>query len=65
VSRTEGAPRDRRVILIIVGLVVAMLGLSVVSGLVPDIDRALATLPIVVLILVLATAVVLFGVLRR
>ncbi len=64
-NRSEGAPRDHRVILLIVALAVTVLLVSVVSALIPGIDWALATLPIVVLVLVVGTVIVLFGVLRR
>ena len=64
-GRSEGPPRDRRVVLVIGLLVVAILGINVVSALVPGIDGALASLPIVVLILVAGTVLILARSLRR
>jgi hypothetical protein len=60
-----GAPRDRRVILIVASLVVALLAVNVVSALVPGMDGALASLPIVVVVLVVGTLVILARTLRR
>ncbi len=53
------APRDRRVVLLLAGLVLALLVVNVVSALVPGMDGALASAPIVVAILVIGTVVVL------
>jgi hypothetical protein len=58
------APRDRRVVLLIGGLVVALLAASVISALVPGIDATLAAVPVVIAILVLGTVVVLVRSLR-
>ena len=54
-----GAPRDRRVFLIVGALVVGLLALSVVSALVPGIDATLAAVPVVVVVLVVGTFLVL------
>lgn len=58
-ARPEGAPRDRRVFLIIGALVVGLLALSVISALIPDIDGTLAAAPLVVIGLVVGTVFVL------
>lgn len=60
-----GAPRDRRVALLIAALVAGVLVINVVSALVPGMDGALASLPIVVVILVAGTLLVLARALRR
>jgi hypothetical protein len=65
VNRSERAPRDRRVVLLIALLVVAILVINVISALVPGMDGALASLPVVVLILVAGTLVILARTLRR
>jgi len=65
VNRSERAPRDRRVVLVIALLVVAILVINVISALVPGMDGALASLPVVVLILVAGTLVILARTLRR
>ena len=59
------APRDRRVILLVGALVVAILAINLVSAVVPGMDGALASLPIVVLLLVVGTLLVLVRSLRR
>ncbi len=64
-NRSERAPRDRRVVLLIALLVVAILVINVISALVPGMDGALASLPVVVLILVAGTLVILARTLRR
>lgn len=58
-AQPEGAPPDRRVVLIIGVLVVGLLLASVISGLVPGIDGTLAAAPIVVVVLVVGTVLVL------
>jgi len=65
VNQSEGAPRDRRVVLVIGVLVAAILVVNIVSALVPGVDGALASLPIVVLILVVGTVLILARSLRR
>lgn len=58
-TRPAGAPRDRRVFLIIGALVVGLLAFSVVSALIPDIDGTLAAVPLVIIVLVAGTLLVL------
>jgi hypothetical protein len=65
VAQPERAPRDRRVVLVIALLVIAILVINVVSALVPGMDGALASMPIVVAILVGGTLVILVRALRR
>jgi hypothetical protein len=64
-SQPERAPRDRRVVLLLGALVVAVLIVNVVSAMVPGMDGALASMPIVVLILIVVTVVVLGRSIRR
>lgn len=64
-NQSEGAPRDRRVVLVIGALVAVIVVVNIISALVPGIDGALASLPIVVLILVVGTALILARSLRR
>ena len=61
----ERGLRATTVVLFLAGLVVTVLAVSVLSALVPDIDAALASLPIVGLLLVGGTVVVLGRTLRR
>ena len=63
-TQPQGAPRDRRVALLIALLVAAILVINVVSALVPGMDGALASMPIVVAILVSGTIVILVRALR-
>ena len=63
-SQPAGAPRDRRVFLIIGAIVVGLLAFSVVSALVPDIDGTLAAVPLVIVALVVGTVLVLARSLR-
>lgn len=58
-TRPAGAPRDRRVFLIIGALVLGLLAFSVVSALIPDIDGTLAAVPLVIIVLVAGTLLVL------
>ena len=53
------SPRDRRVLLIVAAIVVALLAASLVSALVPGIDATLATVPLVIVVLVIGTVLVL------
>ena len=53
------SPRDRRVVLVLAGLVLAVLVVNVLSAVVPGMDGALASAPIIVLILVIGTVFVL------
>lgn len=61
----ERGPRATIVVLFLAGLVVTVLAVSVLSALVPDIDGALASLPLVGLLLVGGTVVILGRTLRR
>jgi len=65
VSRPEGSPRDRRVVLLVAALVIAVLAVNVASALIPGFDGALASLPIVVLLLLVGTLLILARSLRR
>ena len=58
-TRPAGAPRDRRVFLIIGALVLGLLAFSVVSALIPDIDGTLAAVRLVIIVLVAGTLLVL------
>ncbi len=58
-NRPEGSPRDRRVALLVAVLVIAVLVVSIVSALIPGFDGALASLPIVVLLLLVGTVLLL------
>jgi len=58
-SPSEGAPRDRRVVVVLGVLVLAILALNLASALVPGMDGALAAWPLVVLVLVVGTVVIL------
>ena len=64
-SRPEGPPRDRRVVLLVAALVLAVLAINVVSALVPGFGGVLASLPIVVLLLLVGTLLILARSLRR
>lgn len=64
-GQQEGAPRDRRVFLLIGALVVGILLVNLVSALVPGVDGMLAALPIVVLILIVGTVAILMRSLVR
>lgn len=64
-GQQEGAPRDRRVLLLIGALVVGILLVNLVSALVPGVDGMLAALPIVVLILIVGTVAILMRSLVR
>jgi len=61
----ERGPRATIVVLFLAGLVVTVLAVGVLSALVPDIDGALASLPLVGLLLVGGTVVILGRTLRR
>jgi hypothetical protein len=64
-AEPERGPRATTVVLFLAGLVVTVLAVSVLSALVPDIDGALASLPLVGLLLVGGTVVILGRTLRR
>jgi hypothetical protein len=55
----DGAVRDRRVALVLGALVLGVLAINVVSGLVPELDDVVSSVPVVVLILVAGTVGVL------
>ena len=58
--------RDRRVLLLLGGVVAVVLGLDVASALIPGMDRILAGVPLVVVVLIGGTLLVLgSAVLRR
>jgi hypothetical protein len=61
----ERGPRARTVILLVTALVAAVLGVNLLSALIPGLDGVLASLPLVVLVLVGGTTVVLGRALRR
>jgi len=65
VGPSARAPRDRRVLLLVAAMVVAILAINLVSALVPGMDGVLASLPVVVLILVAGTLLMLGRSLRR
>jgi hypothetical protein len=65
VSRSQGAPRDGRVVVLVAALVVAILAIDLISALVPGVDGALASLPTIVVILVAGTLLILVRSLRR
>ena len=58
-TRPAGAPRDRRVFVIVGAVVVGLLAMSVLSALIPDIDGTLAAVPLVIIVLVAGTLLVL------
>lgn len=58
-SEPVRSPRDRQVVLVLAALVAAVLVVNVLSALVPGMDGALASAPIIVLILVIGTVFVL------
>ncbi len=61
----ERGPRARTVVLFLAALVVTVLAVSVLSALVPGLDGALASLPLVGLLLVGGTIVILGRTLHR
>ena len=58
-SDSARSPRDRQVLLVLAVLVIAVLAVNVLSAIIPGMDGALATAPIIVLILVIGTVFVL------
>ncbi|HZW00734.1 MAG TPA: hypothetical protein VFF55_04125 [Candidatus Deferrimicrobium sp.] len=64
-AQPERGPRARTVVLLVAALVAAVLGASLLSALIPGLDGALASVPLIVLILVGGTTVVLGRTLRR
>ena len=63
--QSERAPRDRRVVLIVGALVAVVLAVNIISAFVPGMDGALASMPVVVLILLVGTVGVLARAIRR
>ena len=59
-SGTGERVRDRRVIGVLALVVLAVLGLDVLSALVPGMDGFLAKVPVAVIVLVVGTALVLW-----
>lgn len=59
------APRDRTVVLLMGFLVALVLIVNVLSALLPGMDAALASLPLVVLLLIGGTVLVLARAIRR
>lgn len=64
-TQPRRAPGDRRVVLLIVVLVAAVLALNLLSVLVPQLDVALGSAPIVVVGLLAGTGLILLRLLRR
>jgi hypothetical protein len=64
VGSSDGTPQDRRVVVLIGLLVAAVLLASLVSALLPGVDAALASAPIIVTALVAGTVLVMARVLR-
>ena len=63
-----GSPRrvrDRDVLLLMVGVVVAVLAVNVLSGVIPGMDRLFASAPVLIIAMVTVSALVLWGVVRR
>ena len=63
--RPDGAPRDLRVVLLIGLLVAAVLLVNLVSALLPGMDGALASAPIIVIGLLAGTVLIMLRSLRR
>ena len=63
-----GSPRrvrDRDVLLLMAGVVVAVLAVNVLSGVIPGMDRLFASAPVLIIAMVTVSALVLCGVVRR
>jgi hypothetical protein len=63
-----GSPRrvrDRDVLLLMAGVVVAVLVVNVLSGVIPGMDRLFASAPVLIIWMVAVSALVLWGVVRR
>jgi hypothetical protein len=61
---TGSGVRDRQVILLMAGVVVAVLLLNVASAIVPGMDWVLAVTPVILVLLVAITGYVLYRALR-
>jgi hypothetical protein len=57
--------RDRDVLLLLALVVLAVLAINLVSVIVPGLDQLLATVPVLVIVLVVVTGLVVAGVVRR
>jgi hypothetical protein len=64
-AQPERGHRVRTVVLLVAALVAAVLGANLLSALIPGLDGAMASMPLVVLVLVGGTTVVLGRTLRR
>ena len=64
-ERTPGRVRDRDVVVLLTGVVVGVLAANLLSAAVPGLDQVLAGAPVLVLLLLGATALVLVRALRR
>ena len=63
-----GSPRrvrDRDVLLLMAGVVVAVLAVNVLSGVIPGMDRLFSSAPVLIIAMVAVSALVLWGVVRR
>ena len=63
-----GSPRrvrDRDVLMLMAGVVVAVLVVNVLSGVIPGMDRLFASAPVLIIAMVAVSALVLWGVVRR
>jgi hypothetical protein len=65
VARSDGAPRDRRVVLLLGLLAGLVLLLNLAGALLPGIDGALASAPVIVIGLVVGTVLIMVRALRR
>jgi hypothetical protein len=64
-AQPERGPRVRTVVLLVAALVATVLGANLLSALIPGLDGAMASMPLVVLVLVGGTTVILGRTLRR
>ncbi len=63
-----GSPRrvrDRDVLLLMAGVVVAVLALNVLSGVIPGMDKLFASAPVLIILMLAVSVLVLWSVLRR
>ena len=64
-ARSDGAPRDRRVVLLLGLLVGLVLLLNLAGALLPGIDGVLASAPVIVIGLVVGTVLTMLRALRH
>jgi hypothetical protein len=64
-ARSSGSPRDRRVVLLIGVLVAAVLLLNLAGALLPGVDGALASTPLIVVGLLVGTVLVMVRAILR